>query len=230
MNNKINDLSYLKLKWNIQGIFDDFSILQSELEKQKVMLPENNLKDRRKIANWIEQINKIDENIKKIKQLKLIELEQNLNYRFAEHDLVVLSFIQPSIKNLFNELSLFSSKVGLEYNFEQYLNMDEAAKVLALIGDAVIDLALVQILWQPNISKVGELSQKRSDFASNENLARICDKWNLYDSRIHLDPNHLNVKDETINHVKGTIVEALFGVMYIESGLDKIITSIGVLK
>lgn len=108
--------------------------------------------------------------------------------------------------------------------------MDEVARVLALIGDAAISLALVQILWQPNISNVGELTIKRAEFASNENLARICDKWDLYDHRIHFDPNKYDTKDVKINHVKGTIVEALFGVIYIENGLDQVISSIVALK
>ena len=230
MNNKMGDSSYLKLKWNIQGIFDNFPAIVRELEHRIDQLPENNTNERKKITNWINQINKTDHSIQNIVNYKLVELEKNMNYNFAEPDLVVLSFIQPSVKNLFNELTIYFSKSDFKFNFEPYLNLDEAAKVLALIGDAVIDLALVQTLWQPNISNVGDLSIKRSDFASNENLARICDKWDLYDFRIHFDPNKSEIKDETINHVKGTIVEAIFGVMYIESGLDQIIPSIVVLK
>jgi dsRNA-specific ribonuclease len=230
MNNKMGDLSYLKLKWNIQGIFDNFQEIERELEHRINQLPENNIKERNRITNWINQIKKIDQGIQNIIKYKLGEVEKNINYNFAEPDLVVLSFIQPSVKNLFTELNIYSSKVGFNLNFEPYINMDEAAKVLGLIGDAAIDLALVQILWEPNISNVGELTKKRSNFASNENLARICDKWDLYDFRIHFDPDKSEIKEETINHVKGTIIEALFGVMYIESGLDQIIPSIVALK
>jgi dsRNA-specific ribonuclease len=210
--------------------FDNFPAIVRELEHRIDQLPENNTKEKKRISNWINQINKIDHSIQNIVNYKLVELERNIKYNFAEPDLVVLSFIQPSVKNLFNELIIYFSKLDFKFNFEPYLNMDEAAKVLALIGDAAIDLALVQILWEPNISNVGELTEKRSNFASNENLARICDKWNLYDFRIHFDPNKSEIKDETINHVKGTIIEALFGVMYIESGLEQIIPSIVALK
>ena len=230
MNNKMGDSSYLKLKWNIQGIFDDFPEIERELEHRINQLPENNTKERKRITNWINKIKKIDHGIQNIRKYKLGELEKNINYNFAEPDLVILSFIQPSVKNLFTELNIYFSKVGFDFNFEPYLNMDEAAKVLALIGDAAIDLALIENLWEPNISNVGELTEKRSNFASNENLARICDKWDLYDFRIHFDPNKSEIKEETINHVKGTIIEALFGVMYIESGLDQIIPSIVALK
>jgi dsRNA-specific ribonuclease len=63
--------------------------------------------------------------------------------------------------------------VVLSFILETCLSVDKAAKVLALIGDAAISLALIQILWQPNISNVGELSTRRSEYASNENLAKV---------------------------------------------------------
>ena len=229
MNNKISDLSYLKLKWNIQGVFDGIPTIGKDLQDRLTQIPENNLQERRKITNWINQIRIIDDKIQYIKEYKLNELENKIGYSFAESDLVVLSFIQPSFKNIFSELNKYSSNINTT-DFEPHINMDEAAKVLALIGDAAIDLALVQILWQPNISNVGELTIKRSEFASNKNLAKLCDKWDIYNSRIHLDPNKSDINEEKINHVKGTIVEALFGVMYIESGLDQVISSIAALK
>jgi dsRNA-specific ribonuclease len=221
----MGDSSYHKLKWNIKGVFDNFPIIEKALENQLNQLPENHLREKRKITNWIDQIKKINNNINYIKKSKLVELERNINYNFAEPDLVVLSFIQPSIRNMFEELNKSSSKLSLNANLETCLSMDEAAKVLALIGDAAISLALIQILWQPNISNVGELSIKRSEYASNENLAKVCDKWGLYDFRIHFGSDH-----SENYHAKGTIIEALFGVIYIEAGLDQVILSIDTLK
>lgn len=230
MVNKMGDSSYHKLKWNIKGVFDDIPIIEKALENRLNQLPEDHLRERRKITNWINQIKKINDNIHNIKKSKLVELERNINYNFAEPDLVVLSFIQPSIRKIFEELNIHSSKLSLNVNFEPYLSMDEAAKVLALIGDAAISLALIQILWQPNISNVGGLTIKRAEYASNKNLARICDKWGLYDFRIHFDSNQSENNEEKINHAKGTIVEALFGVVYIEAGLNQVILSIDALK
>lgn len=226
----MGDSSYHKLKWNIKGVFDNIPIIEKTLENQLNQLPENNLRERRKITNWIDQIKKINDNIYNIKKSKLVELERNINYTFAEPDLVVLSFIQPSIRKMFEELNTDSSKLGLNVNFEPYLNMDKAAKVLALIGDAAISLALVQILWQPNISNVGGLSIKRAEYASNKNLAKVCDKWRLYGFRIHFDSNQSENNGKKINHAKGTIVEAIFGVVYIEAGLDQVVVSIDALK
>jgi len=220
--------SYLKLKWNMAGTFDDLPVFVKQLNDHKSMLPENNKNDRKKIDNWISQIAAINEEIQNIKLKKIPFLEKKLQYTFNDPDLVVLTFIQPGIKNLFGELNKFYKKAGIKYDFETYLNLDQAAKVLALIGDAAIDLALAQVLWQPNISNVGILTKQRSEIASNENLAKVCDKWDLYPSRI---PNKISrTNKEKTNHAKGTIIEALFGVIYAESGLNPVVSSIVVLK
>lgn len=225
----MGDSSYHKLKWNVKGIFDNIPVIEKTLENRLNQLPDP-LREKRKITNWINQIKKMNDNIDNIKKSKLAELERNLNYNFAEPDLVVLSFIQPSIRKMFEELHTDSSRLGLDVDFDPYLNMDKAAKVLALIGDAAISLALVQILWQPNISNVGGLTTKRSAYASNEHLARVCDKWRLYGFRIHYDSNQNENEGEKTNHAKGTIIEAIFGVVYIEAGLDQVVLSIDALK
>ncbi|HEY9247071.1 MAG TPA: ribonuclease III domain-containing protein [Candidatus Methanoperedens sp.] len=224
MANKICDSSYHKLKWNVKGIFDNIPVIEKALDNWSNQLPDH-LREKKKITYWIGQIRKINETIYTIKKSKIAELERNINYTFAEPDLVVLSFVRPSMRNMFEELRVDSSRLGLDVDFESYLKMDEAAKVLALIGDAAINLALVQILWQPNISNVGELTAKRSEYASNEHLSKMCDKWDLYGFRIHRD------MDQSENdHAKGTIIEALFGVVYVEAGLDQVLLSIDSLK
>ena len=76
MNNKMGDSSYLKLKWNIQGIFDKFLEIERELEHRINQLPENNIKERKRITNWINQIQKIDHSIQNVIKYKLGELEK----------------------------------------------------------------------------------------------------------------------------------------------------------
>ncbi len=224
MANKMGDSSYHKLKWNVKGIFDNIPVIEKALENRSSQLPDI-LREKRKITYWIGQIKKINDNIDNIKKSKIAELERNIKYNFAEPDLVVLSFVQPSIRTMFEELNTDSSRLGLDIDLASYLNIDEAAQVLALIGDAAISLALVHILWQPNISNVGGLTIKRSEYAKNEHLAKVCDKWRLYDFRIHLD------SDQSENvHAKGTIIEAIFGVVYIEAGLDQVIASIDAIR
>lgn len=229
MINKIGDSSYHKLKWNTKGIFDNIPIIEKALENRLNQLPDH-LREKKKNANWIDQIKKMNDNIHNIRKSKLVELEGNLNYNFAEPDLIVLSFIQPSIINIFREIYTDSFKLSLNIDFEPYM-INEMTNALALFGDAAINMALLmKIPWQPDISNAGWLTIQRARYASNENLARICDKWGLYDFRIHFDPNQSENNVKKLNHAKATIVEAIFGGIYIEAGLDQVILSIDALK
>jgi len=140
----MGDSSYHKLK-NIKGIFDNIPIIEKALENRLNQLPDI-LREKKKITNWIVQIKKMNDNINNIKKSKIVELERNINYNFAEPDLVVLSFIQPSIINIFRELYTDSSKLSLNVDFEPYMIMDEMTNALALFGDAAINLALLMTI------------------------------------------------------------------------------------
>lgn len=226
--------SYVQLIWNIEGLFDKALVLQKALESRLKEVPTKNTNERNKIAKWQKELNDINQKIEYVNKVKIDDLKKVLDYNFLNPDLLILSLIQPSLRNTFNELKIYFSVIGIspikEEEFDDFINLGDATRVLAFIGDAAIDLALAQIFWQPKISKVKDMHDRRVNFASNKNLARICDKWNLYDCRIHLDLLSPPPLDDTISHSKGTIVEAIFGVMYIESGLEPIISSIRVLK
>ena len=127
---------------------------------------------------------------------------------------------QPSTKNLFLEIKTQykDSKDSplKEEEFEHLVNLSEMAKVLALLGDAAISMGVVQHLWSPNVSDVGTLTQRRAEIVSNEHMARICDRLNLYKHRIHFDPG--KPSEEEMEHDKGTLLEALYGIIQIEQG------------
>jgi len=237
---KAIDSAYIKLKWNVQGIFDKIKVLKDDLDIRLKNIP---LEDRReaekrkemnKIKKWQEQLTDFLRKIEYIKTVKIFKLEKTLNYKFITPDLLVLSLIQPSFTKIFNDFKTSSLEKTIQslttQDLDEFMHMHEAAKVLALIGDAAIDIALVQILWVPNISKVGDLTRKRAEIVSNKNLARVCDQLELYDCRIHLDPPAPNIIEDTINHTKGTIMEAMFGVIYLESGLEQVVLSALALK
>jgi len=234
------DSSYVKLKWNIQGFFDKLKVLKEELDRRLKEIPSEDRKESEKrketnkIKRWQEHLTDFLRKIEYLKTVKIFELEKILNHKFMTPDLLVLSLIQPSFKKLFNDFKTSSLEKNLKsltaQDLENFMHMHEAAEVLALIGDAAIDIALVQILWVPNISKVGELTTNRADIVSNKNLGRICDKLDLYDCRIHMGPPAPNITEKTINHTKGTIVEAIFGVIYLERGLEQVVLSSLVLK
>jgi ribonuclease-3 len=51
-------------------------------------------------------------------------------------------------------------------------------------------------------------------------MARVCDNWGLYKHRIHFDPP-TETKAE-IEHNKGTLLEAIYGIIYVEQGFEKV--------
>jgi len=227
------DSSYLKLKWNIQGLFDKITLIIEEISQRFDELPEKNTRERGKIRKWLEELNTIFTQIENIKEIQLGKIERKLDNNFIAADLVILSFIQPSITRVFVELKDYFVKNSLKSvkksEFDDFRHLADASRVLALIGDAVIDLALFEILWDPSISKVGDLHDRKVEIAQNKNLARFCDSLRLYESRVQLD-DIAPTDEKKILHTKGTIVEALFGVIYIERGFESVISKILVLK
>jgi ribonuclease-3 len=230
MSNKVMSESYSKLRWNVQGLFDNFSVIRNELDAQLASLPEASTRKKNKLQRLIYQIKEMEDTIQDIKNNKITEIENHLDHKFTEPNLVILAFFHQDAKSLFAELKNHPFSKENNFDFESYLNLDEAAKVLALIGDSAISLAMIHVLWNPNISSTGELTVKRSEFVSNKNMAKLCDKWNLFDFRLGSTKNTEDANEEKIEHAKGTIIEALYGVLYIECGLDKIISSVIHLK
>jgi ribonuclease-3 len=222
--------SHSKLIWNVQGLFDNFSIIRSELEVQINSLPDNNKNKRNKMNKLSSELKEMEDTIQNIKDNKIVEIENYFGHKFTEPNLIILAFFQPETKNLFNQLKNHPFPKEKNYDFESYLNLDEAAKVLAFIGDAAISLAMTHVLWEPNISSTGELTVKRSKFVSNKNMSKLCDKWNLFDFRLGSSKNVEKANKEKMEHSKGTIIEALYGVLYIECGLEKVISSVVHLK
>jgi len=230
MSSKMMGESYCKLRWNVQGLFDNLSIVRNELEVELNSLPESSIRKRDKLVTLIAQLRDIEGTVQDIKDNKIAEIERSFDYKFTEPNLVVLAFFQADTNGLFTKLKNHPFQNEKKFDFEPYLNLDEAARVLAWIGDSAIDLAITHFLWQPNISSTGELSIKRAEFVSNKNLAKLCDKWNLFDFRLGSTKSMENANEEKVEHAKGTIVEALFGVLYIECGLEKVISSVVHLK
>jgi hypothetical protein len=45
-------------------------------------------------------------------------------------------------------------------------------------------------------------------------MAKLCDAWGLYGFRIHFDPDTPSKSE--MNHDKGTLLEAIYGIIYLE--------------
>jgi ribonuclease-3 len=151
-----------------------------------------------------------------------------LNIKIPDKELLQVAMFQPSTKNLFLELATQyaddpKDPVGPK-GYDALISLSDLAEALALIGDAAISMAVVHHLWTPKAADVGTLTQRRAEIVSNEHMASICDKWALYEHRIHFDPG--TSSDDEIQHDKGTLLEAIFGIILMEHGFDQVMDSV----
>lgn len=197
--------------------------------KDKVMtdlleIPANNTRTKEKMNRWLSQLDYIIYSLDKIESELTPKLERMLSYRFKDRELLSISLFQPSTKNLFLELQIHycsRDEHDIDCNaLSELILLSQVAQMLALLGDAAIDTAILHHIWKPKASDVGTLTQDRADLVSNEHLSKKCDEWDLYERRIHFDPS-TSSKSE-MEHDKGTLVEALYGVLYVESGFDRV--------
>ena len=218
-----------RLKWNAIGFEQKTQILRDEIKTDQEKLPPDHLKEYRKLQLFLEELNHLLEKMQAIQTDLIPEIEAKFRVRFPTPELLMLALSRPSIRNIYTDVKThFEKQANHPLKLEEYdelASSGEAANVLALIGDSVLGLAIIQVLWDSSLATVGELTVKRKETVSNEHLARICDKWKLYEFRLSRskEPTAKDAKEETIEHEKATLVEAIFKVIYLEFGFQDLI-------
>ena len=217
-----------KLKWNAIGFEKKTKFLYEYLKNQKEEFPSTYTKELRKLNLFLEELENLIDKIDKIQAELIPNLERVLRLKFPTPELILIALSRPSIRTNYEQIEEHFQKYPpnpLEKDeYSELASSGDAANVLALIGDAALDLAVVQSLWDSSLATAGELSSKRVDLVSNVNLAKVCDEWKLCEyrlQRLHLPTKQLS-KDETIEHEKATLVEAIYGVIYLEFGFEEL--------
>ncbi len=217
----------LALPWTNIGLVQVLTQLLRVVRDELDATPPENSRTIKKLERWLGQIEYIMRQIRRIRDKLFPRLRATLGIQSQGEELLLVAMFQPSTKNLFLEIrSHFCNGPDPPLDCDtlgRLVSLSEMAKVLALIGDAAISLAVLHHLWEPYVSQVGGLTQMRAWSVSNEHLAALCDTWHLYEHRIHFDPP-AESKSE-IEHHKGTLVEAVYGVVYVMRGIDGVIES-----
>jgi len=225
-----------RLKWNAIGFEKKTQLLYNTLKQEKDEVSRDYLSIHRKLQGFLDQLNHVLDNMKKIQNELIPKLEEIFKLEFKTPELVMLSLCRPSIRNIYQDMEKhFNDQKNNPLEVDEYKELassGDAADVLALIGDAVLDLSVVQTLWDSSLTTVGKLTKKRAGIVANDNLAKICDEWELYDFRLNRikDPSEKNSKPKTILHEKGTLVEAIYGVIYLEFGFEELIRTIPLIQ
>ncbi len=217
-----------KLKWNAVGLVKKTKLLKEYLEREKrekERQPAHQKGRTAPLSGYLTELDYILKQMEKIEKIVIPKLEQLFHLTFPTPELIMFALATKSIRNIFEDLNKhFGSDTNRPLNKEELAELassGDAAVVLALIGDAVLDLAIVQTLWDSSLSKTGTLTKNREKVVSNENLALYCDKWGLYSCRLYrfqATKSKVTTK-KTIDHEKGTLVESILGVIYLEFGL-----------
>ena len=212
------------LSWEPIELLDKLQVLLDAVTATETETPKQNTRTLRKTRRWREQLGEIILSLHRIQHDLSVSFQAELGISLKTNELLQVAMFQPSTKNLFSELEIhyaLDEQSPLDEDvFRVLVSLSEMAKALALVGDAAISMAVLHHIWQPKAMDVGTLTQRRADLVSNEHLAKVCDEWGLYEHRIHFDP--VEPSKLEIDHDKGTLTEAIYGIVYIEHGFQKV--------
>lgn len=213
-----------QLAWSPVGIDEKLRALLEIVRTTEALTPRENTRLLGKTTRWIHGLESIITSLSIIHVSLAPRLERVLELPMVGNELLSVVMFQPSTRNLFLEIGIHyrdTRTVSVKpETFTDLASLSDIAKVLALVGDAAISMAVLHHLWRPSLSNAGLLTQRRAELVSNEHLAWLCDRWGLYEQRIHFDPPS-STKSE-IDHIKGTLFESLYGIVYVEFGLDEV--------
>lgn len=215
-----------------RGLVERICDLQNAVARRRRAVPEDHSSELGKLNKWHGELKGMRAALEKIEATLVPGLENKLYHKFDTPELVGIALMRPSIKNVFMELSTYFS--GRERSpltseaFEELVRLTSLSNSMALIGDAALDLSTVVRYWEPDASE-GELTELRAALVSNENLAAVCDDLGLYEARIHLD-QRVPLSADTLDHAKGTLLESVFGLIYLESGSEGVMATIPILE
>ena len=209
-----------QIEFHAVEIESDIKIILQEISTYRSKT-ELNKKNEDKFDRWVVQLNSILDQISTSEQNIIPLISKDLGFPFKNKNLFFTAMLQPSLKNTFDEIKIHFRKepesIISKKKLDELSACSDTGKSLAWIGDTVIKYALLLKIWQPGITPE-ELHNRRQSLETNVNLSILCDRWKLFEYRIHLDPPY--PKQATIDKTKGTLVEAIYGVLYIEKEID----------
>ena len=213
------------LEWHQIDLSKHLGEIRIAISEELGTISPNKTRTIDKLNRWLRDLEYIAETIQHVEESLVPKLERFFSVELNTNGLFTVSLFQPSAKNLFSEIRThFCDRRTDRIDCEALLDLvslSETSEMLALLGDAAIDMAVLHLIWKPKASDVGSLTQGRAELVSNEHLSKKCDEWGLYKNRIHFDP--ATPSKSEIEHDKGTLVEALYGVVYVERGFNKVL-------
>jgi 23S rRNA maturation mini-RNase III len=191
------------------------------------------LKKEGRTQKSIEDISKIEKRFERIKEVYIPRIKNATGHEFLNPDLFFFVFLYKEIAMVFNEAQnnpVKSAGIPLlnPQDLGEMIEVSEERQTLAYIGDAVLETGVMTSTWSLQEAQKIPLSKflhdERNKLVENEPLSRFWDSLKLNDLPIieNLPPEN----DET----KGTSMESVFGIIFLEGGLGAVETALQNLK
>ena len=183
------------------------------------------LKKEGRTQKSIDDILKIEKRFETIKEVYIPRIKSATGHEFLNPDLFFFVFLYKEIAMVFNEAQNNPVKSGgISYlspqDLREMMEVSEDRQTLAYIGDAVLETGVMASTWSLQEAQKIPLSKflhdERNKLVENEPLSRFWDSLKLNDLPIiaNLPPEN----DET----KGSSMEAVFGIIFLEGGLGAV--------
>ena len=185
----------------------------------------SSLKREGRTPKSVEDISNIEKRFERIKEVYLPRLKTATRHEFLNPDLFFFVFLYKEIAMVFNEAQNNPVKSGgipllNTQDLGEMMEVSEDRQTLAYIGDAVLETGVMASTWSLQEAQKIPLSKflhdERNKLVENEPLSRFWDSLKLNDLPIiaNLPPEN----DET----KGSSMEAVFGIIFLEGGLGAV--------
>jgi 23S rRNA maturation mini-RNase III len=191
------------------------------------------LKKEGRTEKSIEDISKIEKRFERIKEFYIPRIKTATGYEFLNPALFFFVFLYKEITMVFNEAQNNPVKPGgtkllSSPDLREMLEVSENRKTLAYIGDAALETGVMASTWSLQETQKIPLNEflhdERNKLVENQPLSRFWDSLQLNDSPVIANLPQEN--DET----KGSSMEAVFGIIFLENGLDAVETALQNLK
>ena len=116
-----------------------------------------------------------------------------------------------------NNYYKFKNKENITKAFTHASKSEQNYERLEFLGDSILDFLVGEYFYNNCDENEGRLTVHRSQFVSENYLAKIFDKLKLA-KHVSLGKSY---QGEISKAIKGDVVEAIIATIYLESGLDK---------
>lgn len=186
----------------------------------------------RRIKAWIREIDHLQSQIENVNRRIIPAIETDLGYTFKDTNPLIRILVDTTTKRLFlgilNTLPEADLPVPARDIF-MLAKMPGDASALALIGDVTLRLRVVPGAIKGAFTSPGESDTRLDASALFESHLALCDHWKLFENAIGLGYRPRPTGEERARE-RATLVQAVFGALYLEGGRDALEAAVPLLR